>query len=285
MTTVEQPIKLIAIDIDGTLLDPHKRITPRTRAAIQAARAAGIVVTLATARRYSNCKHFATELGIDIPLITYDGALIMQHPQQKVLYTHTMRPELAQEIVDRMVQHNVQPVVQHVNGYAEMTLTGDVGFDTPELAHYFAVFPEVLRVPHDVLGREQQDILRVVAFTSEETIMEILPEITLLPCSFSMLARGNYECAELSVMAPACSKAQALVALAERLQIPLAQVMAIGDNTNDSEMLQTAGWGVAMGQAPDEVKAVADAVTASNGEDGVALAIEHYGLGVARVSR
>ena len=89
---------------------------------------------------------------------------------------------------------------------------------------------------------------------------------------------GSYNCAELAIMHPGCSKASGVAALAALYDIPLAQVMAIGDNTNDIAMLQTVGWGVAMGQASAVVKAAARAITASNQEDGVALAIEQYAL-------
>ncbi len=81
---MENPVKdvrLIAIDIDGTLLTPDGQITPRTRAAIGAAQRAGIIVTLATARRYFSARAIAAELGIELPLIVYDGALIVNHPR------------------------------------------------------------------------------------------------------------------------------------------------------------------------------------------------------------
>lgn len=75
-----------------------------------------------------------------------------------------------------------------------------------------------------------------------------------------------------------CSKASGLTTLALQVNIPLPQVMALGDNNNDIEMLEAVGWGVAMGQASDAVKSIADAITSSNAEDGVALAIERYVL-------
>ena len=78
-----------------------------------------------------------------------------------------------------------------------------------------------------------------------------------------------------------CSKATGVKALADLLDIPLSQVMAIGDHTNDLQMLQAVGWGVAMGQAPESLKTIAHAVTADNTADGAALAIERYILASA----
>src|SRR5436305_484341 len=109
-----QPIKLIAIDIDGTLLNRDKRIARRTREAIQAAQTAGIIVTLATARRYENSMPFAEELAISIPLILCDGALTIQYPHHTVIDSHLFDPDIAQQVADTMVQHAVQPVVHHI---------------------------------------------------------------------------------------------------------------------------------------------------------------------------
>ncbi len=97
MTLLPPGIKLLAIDIDGTLLNPQKQITLRTREAIYAAREAGIIVTLATARRYRNTAPIATELAMDIPLILCDGALAMHHPDARVLYTQLLDADVAQQ--------------------------------------------------------------------------------------------------------------------------------------------------------------------------------------------
>ncbi len=122
------------------------------------------------------------------------------------------------------------------------------------------------------------DPLRVVAFTSEESVQALIPEVSALDCSWTSIKRGSYGSAELVIMNPSCSKASGVAALAQRLNIPLNEVMAIGDNNNDIQMLRSAGWGVAMGHAPEAVKAAARAVTTSNWEDGVAQAIESYAL-------
>ncbi len=276
-----QPIKLIAIDIDGTLLNPQQRITPRTLATIRAAQQAGIVVTLATARRYGNSLQFADELGIDMPLITCNGALIIHHPQVQVLHTHSLSASIAQQAIEIMVQHHIQPVIHHINGTVEETWSGHMIFDNQELAAYFELFPAVRRISHATLCLGQPEPLRVAAFASAEAIENMIPAISTLDCTWNTLKKGNYGCAEVDLRNKTCSKASGVTKLAQHLAIPLTQVMAIGDNTNDCEMLQAVGWGVAMGQAPASVKASAHAVTASNNEDGVALAIERYAL-VAR---
>jgi 5-amino-6-(5-phospho-D-ribitylamino)uracil phosphatase len=273
-----QPIKLIAIDIDGTLLNRDRRITQRTREAIQAAQAAGIIVTLATARRYENSLPFAEELAISMPLILCDGALTMEYPQHTVIATHLFDSDIAQQVADTLVQHTIQPVVHHITEQGEETWSGPHHFDNAELATYFNLHPKVKRHAHPTLCTGKPAPLRIVAFTSIETITTIIPHIARHDCTYYMIERGIYACAEIVTMNKSCSKATALTALAQRLAIPMDQVMAIGDGINDREMVQAAGWGIAMGHASNALKAVADAVTGNNSEDGAAQAIERYAL-------
>ena len=272
-------VKMLVIDIDGTLLTPEGKITPRTLAALRAAQQAGIVVTLATARRYCNTAKIATELGLDIPLILYDGALIIKHPDAAIIHSHMLETHVAQQAVDLFVRHHVQPVVHPAAGLAEEIWTGPSDLDNLWLEAYFTTFPEqTRRMPYGELCTGHPDPLRVVAFTEEERILELIPEVSALACSWTPIKRGSYGCAELTIMDPGCSKASGVTTLAHYLNIPLQEVMAIGDNNNDIQMLRTAGWGVAMGHASETVKAAAQAVTASNREDGVAQAIERYAL-------
>jgi 5-amino-6-(5-phospho-D-ribitylamino)uracil phosphatase len=273
-----QPIKLIAIDIDGTLLNRDKHITQRTREAIQAAQVSGIIVTLATARRYENSMPFAEELSIPMPLILCDGALTMQYPQHTVIAKHLFDADVAQQVADTMIQHAVQPVVHHLTEQGEETWSGPDDFDNAELATYFNHYPNIKRHPHSTLCAGKPAPLRIVAFASIERVTTIIPHIARYDCTCYTIERGLYNCAEIVTMNKSCSKATGLTALAQRLNISMDQVMAIGDGINDREMLQAVGWGVAMGHASNALKAVADAVTGNNTEDGAAQAIERYVL-------
>ena len=272
-------IKIIVIDIDGTLLTPEGSITDRSLEAVQAAQQARIVVTLATARRYSNTTIIANELGLNTPLILYDGALIIQHPHKAILHKQLLQASVGQQAVDMLIRHKLQPVVHPFKGTEEEIWTGPTAFDNPWVETYFASTPkQVHRMPFETLCTGRTDPIRVVAFASEEIIYTLLPEVAALDCSWTITKRGNYGSAELAIMNPACSKASGVTELARYLSIPLEQIMAIGDNNNDIEMLRTVGWGVAMGQASEAVKSAARVVTASNREDGVAQAIQHYVL-------
>ena len=273
MKSVPQQIKLLVIDIDGTLLNPQRQITPRTRAAIQAVQATGVIVTLATGRAYSNTFQIADELGITLPVITYDGALILHHPDRTIIHTHTFAAEIAQQAVDILVEHRIQPIIHRMNGVGEEIWTGHREFDNPELTGYFSIFPHAQRTDHAILCINQPDPLRVVGFASQDTLSWLASAIDIVDCAWHTIERGNYNCSEITIMDKMCSKASGVIRLAQYLNIPLSEVMAIGDNINDIEMLRVVGWGVAMGQAPDLVKEAGDAVTASNAEDGVAISI------------
>ncbi|MEO7019860.1 MAG: Cof-type HAD-IIB family hydrolase [Ktedonobacteraceae bacterium] len=282
MENLTAEIKMIAIDIDGTLLTPDGQITPRTRAAIQAAQRAGIIVTLATARRYTTAGAIAAELGIELPLIVYDGSLIASYPAATILHSQLLAASVVTQAVAIFQQHAIQPVIHPCDCVKEEVWTGPAEHDHLELAEYVSWTDNRLRrMSYATLCAMLTDPLRVIAFTSEEAIQRMLPQIVTLDCAWHLLKLGSYGCAELTLMYPGCSKASGVAALAAHYGIPLAQVMAIGDNTNDLTMLQSVGWGVAMGQAPEAVKAAAKAVTTTNLEDGVALAIERYALALA----
>ena len=280
MKSAPQQIKLLIIDIDGTLLNPQRQITPWTKAAIQAAQAKGVIVTLATGRAYSNTFQIANKLSITLPVITYDGALILHHPDRTIIHIHPLAAEIAQQAVDILVEHRIQPIIHRMNGTGEEIWTGHVGFDNPELAGYFSIFPHAQRTDHAILCTNQPDPLRVVGFISQEVLPRLASAMDILDCAWYTIERGNYDCSEIAIMDKMCSKASSVVRLAQHLEIPLSEVMAIGDNINDLEMLQAVGWGVAMGQASDLVKHAAHAVTASNADDGVAWAIQRY-IGVS----
>lgn len=279
MEIMPESIKLIVIDIDGTLLNQQQKITPRTLHAIQAAREAGIIVTLATARRYEGAHPFAEELQLEYPVILYDGAELVDPIRKKVVLTQTLPAEVGQQAVDLLTGHDIAPIVHPAVGIHEKIWISPEGHDDLWASAYLTMFPQqIRRFPVEELCAGKPDPLRVVAFAPEEQINALVPEAKKLPCDWTTIKRGNYGTAEISFMGLGTSKASGMLALTKMLDIPLTKVMALGDNNNDFAMLKAAGWGVAMGQAPEAVQAAANAITASNQEDGVAQAIERYAL-------
>jgi 5-amino-6-(5-phospho-D-ribitylamino)uracil phosphatase len=235
-------IKMLVIDIDGTLLNPQGRISERTRRAVREARDAGVIVALATARRYGNTRQIAEELGFAMPLILYDGAMLVAYPQSTILARFTLDANLGQQAVDILARHAIQPVVHPNTGLDEVIWTGPAALDDLWIEAYFTAFPALIRrMPVAELCAGKPDPLRVVAFTSEDALAAVIPEIAGLDCSWNSIKRGSYGTAELVVMRPGCSKGSGLAMLAQHFQFEPHSVMAIGDNTNDTPMLQVAG--------------------------------------------
>ncbi len=269
--------RLLMLDIDGTLLNEQGEITPRTRRAIERAQAAGVVVALATARRHYSAALFAADLGLNGPVVSYDGALIRVHPSGELWHIDPLAALVGQAAVDAIARHGFQPLAQYNPANGERILTGPQTGDTPWEAAYFSIFASQLeRRPLDELCAGNGDPLRVVAFGPLERLALIADELRPLPCQLYLNAMGTYGSAELSVMSPTVGKGSALTLLSSRLGIAPAETMAMGDSFNDISMLRLAGLGVAMGQAPAEVRAVARAQTLPNTQDGVAYAIERY---------
>src|SRR5581483_8983926 len=198
-------IKLIAIDIDGTLLTPGGEITARVRGAIEEARSAGIIVTLATARRYFSTTQIANALGLELPLIVYDGALIVNHPAQTIVHSQPLSAHITGQVVEIFQRYNVQPVIQPCDCLLEEVWTGPAERDHPELATYIAAASKRLcRMSYQQLCAGRADPLRVVAFASQEAIQRLIPEVCALACSWHTLDLGSYNCAELAIMHPGC---------------------------------------------------------------------------------
>ncbi|MBX5449539.1 Cof-type HAD-IIB family hydrolase [Thermogemmatispora sp.] len=286
MPPAQAACKLLVIDIDGTLLTPGGEITEGTRAAIAEAQAAGVTVTLATARRYGNTASIARELALRAPLILYDGALIVEHPGGRILYSNPLPTQVVQQSIALFLAEGLQPVIQPLtNPLHEEVWIGPAELDSSWQQIYFTVHAaELRRLPRERLLTLDKPVLRLVALEAPERLRLLVPAVAALDCSWLLLERGNYQCGELSLLRAGCSKATAVAALAELLHIPLTEVMAIGDNENDIAMLSLVGFGIAMGQASAAVKQAARAITTSNSEDGVAYAIEHYLLRAARTS-
>ncbi len=276
------PYRLLMLDIDGTLLNQQGEITPRTRRAVAAAQTAGVVVALATARRHFSAALFAADLGLNGPIASYDGALIRAYPSGERWHSDPLPAVVGQAAVDAIARHGLQPVAQYDLDDGEWILTGPTSGDTPWNAAYFAaITAQFERRPLHELCNGDRDPLRVVAFGPQERLKRIADDLRHLPCQLYLNPLGSYGSAELSAMSPTTSKGSALSVLTSRLQIAPEQAMALGDSYNDLSMLGLAGLGVAMGQAPPEVRAAARAVTLPNTEDGAALAIERYLLNTA----
>lgn len=266
-------IKLIAVDIDGTLLNENDELTPGTIHAIQAARDRGIKVVLCTGRPLTGVTPYLEALGLsgdDQYVITYNGSLA-ETVSGKVLTKHslTYNDYVDLEALARKFQVHFQVLTpDHI-----YTADQDISPHTVTESH-FVHLPLRYRAASDM----PRDLLMPTAiFIDNAPVLDKVED--QLPHEiydrFYVVRTMPYF---IEVLSKNVSKGNTLAELATTLGITAAEVMAIGDQNNDLPMLAYAGLGVAMGNANEAVKAVADRVTTPNTADGVATAIQRYAL-------
>lgn len=260
-------IKLIAVDMDDTVLNSKLEMTEYTRNTIKAAIRKGICLTFATGRMYRSCRPFAEELGLDVPLITYNGALIKQAKSEKVILHQPVPLSTAQKIVAWAERANYY-VQAYVHDKLYVRKLCDEALFYSKLANV-----EVFEVG-DLSGFLSEAPTKLLLVAEEDNILKVERELKELCGSAVHLTRSKPTF--LEILHPVVSKGNALAHLAGMLGFGRQEVMAIGDGCNDIEMLEYAGVSVAMGNAHPYVKAQADFVTASNEEDGAAKAIERF---------
>lgn len=264
-------IRLLAIDLDGTLLDPNNSITPRSRAVLKAARDQGVEVVLVTARGFGEARPFADELGLTLPLLCFHGAMVKDTGTGEV-YSHTPLPtDCAAALVEAGNRENLLVVLNEGDTFrASRRAAEREGFGR----HRRWVLDDAFR-----LGPEPPTAIRVIGDDSVEAIFRLYPDAFGGRVTFIRdKTRTRWI---LSIVSAQASKVKALMDLTGRLGLHRDEVMAIGDGPADGPMLEFAGVGVAMGNALPEIRQLANWTTATNAEDGVAVAIEKFVLSAA----
>ena len=272
--------RLIACDLDETLLDDNGDVPPRVRDAVTAARKRGARFVLATGRPYVSTHRTLDQLGIldaeDEYVISFNGGVITENADERPLTSCELDPDVAEALYERGV---AQGLCMHVY--------------TLDTVYVYNYLPEERAY---IEGR------MCILETDEPTLSFLRdkgePIVKLLYMSFDarLLHALEHELADIGVTqgldvcyssnrylefnAPGVNKGAGLLELARRLGIPQSETMAIGDNSNDAPMIRAAGLGVAVANATDEAKASADYVChAGNNAGAVAEALERFVLG------
>ncbi len=267
-------IDLIALDLDGTLLDSSGEISIRNRQAIRAALNAGIRIVLVTGRGVATPIRLSQDLGLNLPIICCHGALTKDFTANRTLGHIPVPLQYAKPIVEYGEHHELSLAV-----YIEE-------------AFYWLEGDRMLR--NDVVGSSWQsvktfsDVLHVaptlIRFFGEPSVDEVVRRFGDWPLNFrheqwdasTLLSTGSFP--EVAITSHEAGKREALARLCADFQIPRERVMAIGDSRNDLPMLRWAAVGVAMGNAAREVRESVRYVTENHDEDGVATAIERFAL-------
>jgi len=262
------PVGLVALDLDGTLLDDRKRIDPQTAAAIGSLAADGVKVVIASARPPRSVRAFHAQLGLDTLAINYNGALIWDMRRRAAAFHRPVAAELARDIV-----HRARDFFEDVLVSCEvMDRWYTDRFDptyTTETGRLFR--PDVIARLDDFLVRPMTKLLLL---GDPRMILKLEAELTATFGHLVSVYRTDPEL--LQIMDGGAGKGDALRRVAAHYQIPIGRTLAIGDAVNDLDMLDAAGVGVAMGNASMAVKAAADWVAPSNNDRGVLEAIRRY---------
>jgi hydroxymethylpyrimidine pyrophosphatase-like HAD family hydrolase len=275
-----QPRGILALDIDGTLLGPGGILAERTRRAVHAAGEAGWLVTLATGRRWGATKPVADALGLESPLICFNGALIRDSVTGAILHYNPLPAGAVAPLVRAMATRGLQPVLYEDIPAGERLLTGPVEHDSAQIARWLQGIndeygPIVTRLPYVELA-QTPGATRILVYDEVERVrwVESLAGDLGLAVRVLFYPAERHDALMAEVLHPDGTKAVAIAALAAHYGLTMAETIAVGDGHNDVEMLAEAGVGVAMGQAPPEVRAHATITIGGHADDGLAAFIE-----------
>ena len=267
--------RLLALDIDGTLLRSDKTISPRTLAAVAAARARGVRVVLVTGRRHPAARRIAEQLGGDLDLVLHNGALIIENGG--VLRCLPLERGIALQAVAVGRACAADPVLHCGQGGEGRLMIEGIEPSNTLLVYYLdRSHPDVSSVPvlDDALEEDPIQVMfgggiepmaRLRERLDEELGSRVRIDRTIYPAQGVQI---------LDVLRAGVGKAEALAFLQRRWDVAPHQTLAIGDNWNDHEMLEAAGLGLVMGNADPEMLRLGLGVLPTNDEDGVAVAIE-----------
>ncbi|MDQ0153859.1 Cof-type HAD-IIB family hydrolase [Robertmurraya andreesenii] len=256
---------LIALDLDGTLLTDDKKISPTTKKVLKKAQENGHVVMIATGRPFRSSEVYYNELGLNTPIVNFNGAFV-HHPRQKSWGLHhaPLDISVAKDVVEACQSYQFHNIIAEV--------MDDVYFHyhDQKLLDVFS-----MGNPHITTG----DLRKFL--TDSPTSMLIHTEEQHLKTIRSHLSEVHAELIDhrswaapwhvIEIIRHGLNKAVGIQKVADYVNIPKERIIAFGDEDNDLEMIEYAGHGIAMGNAIDELKTLANDITQTNEEDGVAI--------------
>ena len=265
-------VKLFVSDLDGTMLPSGDIVSSENIAAVQCAVRAGVTVTIATGRMFEAALPVAEALGVDVPIIAYNGALI-KSPSGRIYEEHAIDPMLARDIITF-----AQARGWYIQSYSGGVLRYAVACEESRF------YEDSQKITGKAVGRDGMlayvtGNCKLLLVTEGRAVSEARAQM-LLDAFGAHIGVTRSADRLVEIVVKGVSKASALTALAAKLGITADETMAIGDAYNDLPMLKAAGKSVAMGNAFPEVKEEADYETLSCTENGLAAAIYTYVLGM-----
>lgn len=260
--------KLLAADMDGTLLDAHSQVSPRTQAAVLAAMERGVLFVPSTGRPMCGMQNIQSLFPGDLPCILYNGAVAMTCKSKKILLSQNLDEACAHEIYRMGIDRGYQVVLWENE---QLHVSEDC---------------QATRLYRNITGATMQVVADISTLREVTKMIWIIPpeEGPRLQEEIHAHFGGKINCHTsrpylLEFVDAKASKGLALAAVGKAYGIAPEEMIAVGDGYNDVSMLEYAGLGAAMGNAPEDIKALCQHVTSTNDNDGVAVLIEKFILG------
>ncbi len=271
-------IRLLALDVDGTLAARGHEVTPATRSALERARDAGLAIVIATGRRYRSTARVIEALGFPVPAVCLGGSLV-KDAAGETLMAHCFEPEAFLRIAGFLRERGHVVVGQldgPLTGGSDFVIDGSLFWDR-WVSLYHERNAGFAQWRGQLVAEPRDDVLVIGTFGERAELLTLAHEIGLaLPDRLFVnvvpaFAEGGWYC---EIVPAQISKWTGLTQLARKLGIPPDAICAVGDQRNDLPMIREAALGVAMGNAVQEVKEAADLVTGRHDEDGLVAVVE-----------
>lgn len=262
-------IRLVVTDLDDTLLNPQKEISPAAIQVVSKLKERGIGFTFITGRPPYAVQRFVDVLALDSPIVSCNGAIL--YTPQAVLTTHSFALAPLQNTMIKAAEMGL--TVLYYSGGTEYALSETSWTQTREKSG--RALPIYRPTPKEWQAMQAEKV-NIMAQHEQDGFARLDKELELLHEDFSIAGYGALGC---EIVAKGVNKAEGLKELCQLLAVPVKSVLAIGDNANDTEMLQKAGIGAAVANATPKAKEAADYVCCRSYADGVVEAIEKFVLG------
>lgn len=274
---------MLALDIDGTLLNPESKVSPRTRAAIEQATERGVPVVLVTGRRFGSARPIALDLELSAPIVTHNGALTKISRSMEIVDHRPLDREQAARAIRFAQREDLDLILCDQPEGLGRVIVPEKTLDRNEIVTRYLNYVRTLGIELEVISDASEHcddhLIQVLLVGSCLRMDAAYRQLRQQEMENLKALRTVYTSADMTIvdcLAPQVSKASGLRAVADRYGVRPSEIMAIGDNHNDLEMLKSVGMPLIMANAEDELKRMGFTMTKSNSEDGVAAAIEKY---------
>lgn len=284
-------LKLVAIDLDGTMLNQYGIVTQKTKNSIKKAQENGIEIMIASGRPIDSVKTISKEIGSENYFISGNGSIIYDIKKDEIIYENVLKKQKALEIIKICEENSIFYNVYTEKEIIAKNLQYNVLYYHKEnltKSEEDKTHVNIVEDIYDYIEKTDSKVLKVMICDKHQTIFNAIirklkevEDIEVLEVSHmsrKIIRQGTEEIPieyfYTEISAKNVDKWTALEFLKEKLQISSEEIVAIGDNVNDKKMIEKSGYGIAMGQSAPQIKEIADYVTDSNVDDGVANALD-----------